>query len=272
MVTIKKTLVYSFFVNKEWADAVTNRIHFECLKSYSYIFDEVKITLLIDDVNDTNTIASVEKFFLDIFKQKEITFKVLENNIFREASVFYNEIASKIGKIDGLVFFAHNKGITNVTDGYEVDSIYRWITSMYFLSLGYGEEVVKKLTDERYIAYGSLPDFVNAEENSTPYLDMGKGNFMYTGTFFWLNAGTLNNYLSKSNTQIPQFTDRWYAENFLANTVPFKCCTAHEGRYVIDYIGGRKYIKYLIERAMSDTTKEEFSHFNDNILEKVGLR
>ena len=253
MVTIKKTLVYSFFVNKEWADAVTNRIHFECLKFYSYIFDEIKITLLIDDVNDVNTIASVEKLFLDIFKQKEITFKVLENNIFREASVFYNEIASKIGKIDGLVFFAHNKGITNVT-------------------LGYGEEVVKKLTDERYIAYGSLPDFVNAEENSTPYLDMGKGNFMYTGTFFWLNAGTLNNYLSKSNTQIPQFTDRWYAENFLANTVPFKCCTAHEGRYVIDYIGGRKYIKYLIERAMSDTTKEEFSHFNDNILEKVGLR
>ena len=94
MVTIKKTLVYSFFVNKEWADAVTNRIHFECLKFYSYIFDEIKITLLIDDVNDVNTIASVEKLFLDIFKQKEITFKVLENNIFREASVFYNEIAS----------------------------------------------------------------------------------------------------------------------------------------------------------------------------------
>lgn len=272
MTTIKKTLVYSFYVNNEWMDAVTNRIHFECLKAYSDIFDEVKITLLIDDVNDIDTITSVEKFFLDIFKQKEITFKVSENNIFREASVFYNEIATKIGKLNGLVFFAHNKGITNVTDGYELDSIYRWINSMYFLSLGYSEEAVKKLTDERYLAYGSLLDFVNAEENSTPYLDMGKGNFMYTGTFFWMNVGTLNDYLSKSKAQILQFTDRWYAENFLANTVPFKCCTAHEGKYVVDYVGGRKYIKYLIERALSDTTKEEFSRFNDSILEKVGLK
>ena len=143
---------------------------------------------------------------------------------------------------------------------------------MYFLSLQYEEEAVRKLTDERYFSYGSLLDYVNTDSNeSTPFLDMGKNNFMYTGTFFWINAGTLSDYMSKSGLTIPKLTDRWYAENFMANMVPFKCCTAHNGKYAVDYIGGRKFIKYLIERTLTDDFRNDFYNFNDYILKNANI-
>lgn len=273
MITIKKTLVYSFYISPDWEINDTNRIHFACLKSYGRIFDDVRITLLIDDTNDFATLSNVEKYFISILKPNTLSFKIAENNIFREASVFYTEIAKNVNSIEGMVFFAHNKGLTNISSGYNKETIFKWITAMYFLSLEYIDEAVKKLTDERYFAYGSLLDIVNAnDKEGTPFLDLGKGNFLYTGTFFWINAGTLSDYLSKAGIEVPKITDRWYAENFLANTVPFKCCTAHEGRYVVDYVGGREYIEFLIKRSLSEDTLAEFERFNDNILVDLGLK
>ena len=54
-----------------------------------------------------------------------------------------------------LVFFGHNKGITNIKK-YGKDNIMYWIAGMYFFSLNYMDEVVDKLIGRPSFSYGSM--------------------------------------------------------------------------------------------------------------------
>lgn len=275
----QKRMIYHFYVSNEWDTSITNKIHFACLKKYAHIFNEVIICLSIDNIEDKETIKNVELFFLDLGLSPNITFKIIENSYLRDAETFYNEIVLKLGDYDGLTFFAHNKGTTNLKT-MAIDEVSKWITSLYYFSLEYVDEMAYLLTDGREMSYGpllvavdynELPEIFDDGTSKYDFIDranvlLGKNKYFYMGTFFWLNTLTINDYIKKNNIEIPQLSDRWYAENFCANIYPLGFAFSHNGKYSVNYLNGGVDINTLINQIATESEKNAFEEFNKSII------
>lgn len=205
---MKKTLVYYNFVSK---NKNLSNFHYSLLREYAYIFDELKFCISIDDIDDKESILEIEKEILDIFgiNSIKITFYVIKNDkLFCEANFFYEEVAKKMNEYD-LVFYAHGKGMQT---GKDEESIKHWICSMYYYCLNFMEEVEQKLSyNTKYYSYGHfLFDQFNHYYNESYFKNV------YCGTFFWMNAKKIHNYMIDYRISIPKPTDRYFSENFLS--------------------------------------------------------
>lgn len=276
----EKRLIFYFYLSDNWLESITNRIHLNCLRYYSHIFDEVIFVISLDNTSNYELIRSFELTILELGFTPKISFKIVENTYLRETKCFYELIATKLDEYDGLTFFGHNKGSTNL-NSYELDAVAMWITALYFFSFDDMNEVVKTLTDGREMSYGPLLNVINGgeinvtEEGIVPrkkfieksMVFLGKEKYLYMGTFFWLNGRTIYEYIRKNDKTIPILSDRWYAENFCANLFPLEYAYSYRGRYSKNYLQEGSELDAMIFHC---TTEEEFNRyieFKNNIME-----
>lgn len=206
-----KKLIYSFFVSRNTFSLKINDIHFRCLHEFRESFDCVDVTFIIDEEDDIELAYTAELHFLNIFYGKNISFSIIQNNEFRESRVFYDKIATKLNENE-LVFFAHNKGVSNV-EKYDTRQIYSWVCGMYYYSLNFMEEVVTKLVEKKFFSFGSFLTKNHEPEKFNKY------GWYYIGTFFWINCVKLRNYMNIHGIQVPEMGDRFYDEEFLGNII-----------------------------------------------------
>lgn len=223
---MNKKLVFAFYLSKNYVSEIVN-IHFNCLRAFSHVFDEVEIVFILDREYDRNNLLDAEKRFVEIFCGKPITFKHVDNTQYREALVFQNEVVERLGEGE-LVFFAHNKGVTNV-EKYDKKQIYTWVMAMYFYSLNYMDEVNDALLNKKFMSYG--PFLTQNDEPEKPT----KHGWYYVGTFFWINSRKVQQYAVNNEITLPLMGDRFYAEEFLANIYPswpYVTAASHGYRYL----------------------------------------
>ncbi len=248
---MNRKLVFSFYVNENYNDEI-NTIHFRCIGHFKNCFDCADITFILEDKVTCMVYArQAEQRFLDIFIGKNIQFSFIDNNEFRESKVFYDKIATRL-KDEELVFFAHNKGISNVFK-HDRAQIYQWVTAMYYFSLNYPEEMQKRLVNEKYYCYGSFLTKNDEPERCNKY------GWYYIGTFFWINGKKLYQYMRNNEIDLPVMGDRFYDEEFLGNilqTWPLVMTASRRNKYLVNcgdfYNYATDYTKIAYEEDIED--------------------
>ncbi len=256
---MNRKLVYTFYISTNFDDEM-NSIHFRCLDYFKDAFDEADITFIVDEGYSRENLRIAEEKFVKIFLGKKVSFSFAENTPYRESLVFYSKVATKLSENE-LVFFAHNKGITNVLK-HDREQIYTWVIGMYFYSLNFMDEVQDQLFNKKYYCYGPYLTLRNEREHPN------KHGWYYIGTYFWVNCRKLHQYMVNENIALPEMGDRFYAEEFLGNIVPtwpLIFTGSHELRYITtdeDYYTG---VKRLTE-AIYDTEWDSFNVFYNEIV------
>lgn len=241
---MNKKLVFSFYLSRDTFDREINQLHFSCLSEYAHIFDEIIFVIIANDTEDTELIKKLQRKVIDLPYTGTITFKIVKNNDFRESYVFKTEVIDRLGE-DDLVFFAHNKGISNV-EWANKRQIYLWVVGMYYYSLNFMEEVDSKLVRGKYLSYGSfLTENKDIDNRGTKY------GWSYIGTFFWMNSKKVKDYIELNNVYTPQLSDRFFDEDFLGNIYPkdLKMAGSHNDIYIRNagdyYSFAENYIRTL---------------------------
>ena len=216
--SVKKKLVFHFYADIGWDENIANVCHFSCLEHFSNVFDEA-VVVVSDGGIGKDGLLKVKGKFTEIFNDIPLTLKTAPKTPYFEADTFYSEIVSKSGESGGIVFFAHNKGVSNVKDkNKSKTAILSWICGLYFYGLSHIEEVEYELSaNKRTIFYG--PYLMTADYISN------KNKLWYAGTFYWVNSGRL----ARTVESIPPISDREYAEwlpGEVGNTVFLK---SHSG-------------------------------------------
>ena len=202
---VKRTLVFHFFVPKEYKENVAIRMHLECLKRYSHVFDSAIFSICFED-NDMSRAEEVEKDLMDCGFIKDVRFVLVENSQLTESITLKTHIIDRLGDIDGLVFFGHTKGVTNVkTFSYDVESKLKWIYSLYFYNLEFVDEMEKNLL----YSYPYISTFFGALRTT---MDDGI-TFHYPGTFYWINPMNLYNDVKSGLVTIPKLANRAFSES-----------------------------------------------------------
>lgn len=283
MEKIRKRIVFHLYVKEGWNTLLSNQIHFLCLRHYGHLFDDAIFIISLDDVNNNELITEVQLKLLTLNLPLNIEFKITKNNHFREAETFKQEIVEKLGEYDGLTFFAHGKGMTNL-DICTKEQVILWVSALYFFSLEYIEEMEYILTEGRQFSYGPLlvsideqtlgeeyflPSFPREKFLERTKMTLGKYRYFYMGTFFWLNEKTIKEYIEKNNLKLPLFSDRWYAENFFSNIFPLSFALSHKGIYGVNYINGGSDIETLTQQIASEEEYVKLCEFNNFIKDSI---
>ena len=202
---IVKNLVFSFYTFKGFMENEAIRLHLKCLKRYSHIFNNALFVISIKDTSDIGTIKETEKAIIDC-GFRHIKFTVSQNDYYCEGKAFKEEIIDKIDSFEGLTFFGHTKGVTNVENPKMGKvSILKWIAGMYYLNLNFIDEVERMLIKEFTCAmYGAYKVIDKGIENAN--------NRWYAGTFYWINTNRLSNNMRQRGRKFPKLHDRGYAE------------------------------------------------------------
>ena len=247
---MNKKLIFSFYINENYEDEI-NKIHLRCLDYFKSCFDEVDVSFIVDEGYVLGYLLDAQEKFLRMFGGKNISFSIVPNNEYRESRVFYDKIATRL-KHEDLVFFGHNKGISNVLK-YDREQIYYWVTAMYYFSLFDVAEVENRLVNEKYYCYGSFLTKNEEPEKCNRY------GWYYIGTFFWLNCKKLWQYMVNNEIELPVLSDRFYSEEFLGNIIqtwPLVFTASAENRYLVKcgdfYKHTSEYIKILYIRSLED--------------------
>lgn len=255
-----KKLIYSFYVSEDTYSLKINEIHFRCLERYKDSFDCADITFIANNrVEDLPNICEAERRFLEIFKGKDISFSIIDNNEFRESRVFYDKIATKLYDNE-IVFFAHNKGVSNVGE-YDEKQIYTWVCGMYYYSLNFKEEVDEKLISKKFYSYGSF-----LTKNFEPE-KCNKYGWYYIGTFFWINCVKLRNYMRIHGIEMPEMGDRFYDEEFLGNIIeafPLMMAGCHNELYLENCYNYYEKVTEFIH-LIYDTRADGFDAFYEEM-------
>lgn len=225
---MNKKLVFAFYLSKNYSSEIVD-IHFRCLEWFKDSFDTVEIVFILDDNYNKENLLDAQRRFTQIFLGKPISFSMVPNTPYREALVFHDYVATKLSEYE-LVFFAHNKGTTNVGKC-PLEEIYTWVMAMYFYSLNYMGEVEDMLWNKKFMSYGPFLTQNTEPEKPTKY------DWYYVGTFFWINGKKIFQYMRNSNIPLPVMGDRFYAEEFLANIYPswpYVTAGSHGTRYLTE--------------------------------------
>ena len=215
LASIFKRMVYSFYCSKSEASFFYEELHFKILERYINIFDEVIFCIIIDDVNDIETIKRIEKKVISI-RNKDVIFKIYENTNYRETDVFFNEIFLKMSELNGITFYAHSKGRGVMNN---IEEVIGFITASYYFSL-------EDITDvDKYSFYGSFKMLNNSPiGNIYP-----KYQWFYVGTFFW---GDYQKIYNENKNKFPLYSSRWFNEMLPGNLYSHEECGSFNNEYI----------------------------------------
>lgn len=261
---MRKTLVYYFYCTRENVFNEINCIHFECLRRYNKIFNDIKFCISINDTNDKQLIKEVQSKILEIFDNnfEKISFIIYKNEPnLCECNFFYNEIISKLDEYD-LVFFGHNKGFLSASEKQKY-SLYHWSIGMYYYSLEFMDEVELYLGKQyNGLFYGS---FLREDENTETLY-----NKHYMGTYFWINCQQLKQNIGHLTYKSVKPYSRFYAENYPGNIIETNLYS-HLNRkiYHIDY-DIYSHFPQVIQELYPE--EKNFYYIYNNILNMVNTK
>lgn len=229
----KKRMVFAFYLNNKTFENKFNQLHFKLLKRYINIFDEVIFGIIVDKDIDVAVINRFQCLMLS-FYHKNISFHIYENTEYREALVFYNEIARKMDTLDDWTFYGHNKHTSNMNE----DELIEWICGLYYFNLEalckVDGEVTNNVTPINVtgICFYGNPLLIDSNFNIKAVKN--KYAYYYAGNFFWGKYQEVDRVLKNYNIPLPKLTNRYYTEMFpgeIMDTDGFSYSFC--GRYVI---------------------------------------
>ena len=255
----RRRIVFHFYVPQNWRDIRVIRLHLNCLAYYSFIFDEATFIISVDDESNEALIAEFEHEILNC-GFINVRFKVMNNYYsLYEATTLYNEILNKLNDLYGLTFFGHSKGIGNEIFGQaNFDQLFEWICGLYFLTLDEYNVAQGNLLGYRGISYGPYK-YLNEDVTNNKY------GWMYSGTFFWLNARKLDEYLKQKRIKIEPPFDRFFSEQLLGNIIPYEEDDVYakyaESRNGLSLKGRRDFYGHVTEYTPELLNIEEYKDF-----------
>lgn len=205
MEKIKHRLIFHFYLINNFEDNIINRLHFNCLAYYVECFDEAYFYIAVDEDICKETISLFETKIIN-YGFLNVKFKIVQNTYYREAQTFKDEIADKLQEpYQGLTFFGHNKGITNIPI-YGEEYVKKWVVGLYYLSLN----DLKHVDDSFFNwVYDYAPVFYGSFLSHSDTI-----GDIYSGTFFWLNTNKLDHEIKQGIVKTPLLFDRTFAEIF----------------------------------------------------------
>lgn len=203
---MKKTLIYHLYVGDDIETNVVYNIHKECLKRFKHIFSNVRVTISLDDLSNTELKNRGCQWVNDIFTEQEIEITYTKNTLYREALTFYNKVLNNF--VDDKVFFIHSKGTTNFKNpNIKNGSVFYWICAMYFFNLSNHCNTIELLDNGTFTFSGALL--------MKPYEDsLNKYSPIYAGCSYWINLNVLHNCEKTNLIPICKCSDRYFAERF----------------------------------------------------------
>lgn len=207
------------------------RLHFECLKYYSKIFTNVVFVLSVDENTPQDAIQKIEREIFNMGFTGDISIKIKPNTAYREGYTFKTEIIDKLQELEGITYFIHGKGITNIgRKRVNKESVLDWIASSYFQLFDDFTHVVDFLICRNTgLAYGA---FLYKNQDC-----LDKNGWYYSGSFQCLNTKKLYNWFKSRNLHIPDLCDRAYAETFLGDSFEYDALYtgSYESRIALSY-------------------------------------
>lgn len=278
----RKRLIFYLYITEDFFERKTNLITLECLRRYSYIFDQADFFLSIDDVDNYTLINKVENEILGLGFKKNLSFTIHQNDSYRESAVIKEEIADKLEDLEDLIFFGHGKGFTNL-ENYDEDSMVHWLLGCYYMSLEFVDEGIKLITGmNTFSTFGSFPLVLEKRSSEDDYLAQNelylgriKYGWCYSGTFFWINPPKLYDHMQIFKQKPPKIFDRYYSEKFLGNVMSYASnATGYHLRYL--YSGNNMYNDGVAEECIKFILNEDeipaYYKFREEILNAVKER
>lgn len=210
---MNKTLVFHFYTFDGFLKNRAINIHLKCLKQYHNVFNRALFVISTDDLSNHELIHETEEEILNCGFEN-IQFIVKQNNEFREAQTFYDEVILNLDIFDGIVFFAHTKGISNYAQfPNNAEDLDAWIYGLYYLNLNFIDEtenffngIIPKMF------YGA---FLHVDINE---VNWKKVPGYYQGAIYWLMPSTILEELKRGRLPMekvyPKLENRIGAENY----------------------------------------------------------
>jgi len=185
-------------------------MHLWYLNKYSHIFDKAIFVISLKE-NDEELIIDTKINILKNLHVNDVEFKVIKDNDLHESGAFKTEVIDKLDSIDGLVFCAHTKGISNFGK-YNEESIKLWISSLWYYNLEHVYDVVNELVyHERKALYGAYL----LDDRIDKIVKFNKNNCWYAGNFYWINAGKLKYDIDNiNNSMLTRCYSKYFFEKF----------------------------------------------------------
>lgn len=205
---MEKTLVYHLYVKDDFEENIAYKIHQYCLCKYIHIFDKVKFTVSLDDLTRYDLIGFAYNWINSIGITCETQINVVKNNEMGETDTFEREILNLNN--DGMVFFAHSKGVSRLIDGQINSSVLYWILTLYYENLEFVDDIEKCFLDmplKTSIFYGTL--LFGSEIHEPLKLAFGKH---FSGNFYWINMPKYKNWREIGRIPDLRPDGRWFVE------------------------------------------------------------
>lgn len=227
----KKRMVFAFYLNESSLENPINKIHFSFLEKYINKFDEVIFGIIIDEGLNSYYIEEFEKKILS-FYHKNITFHLYENSQYREAIVFYNEVATKLELLDGITFYAHNKHTSDMP----IEELVMWVCGLYHFNL----ELPLDYNFTGICFFGS-PLLTDVDFNIAAVRN--KYRWYFAGNFYWIKCQEVYRFMVNHNLKLPPLTNRYYSEMFPGELCEYKgFASTPLGTYICGNGGDISYI------------------------------
>ena len=206
---IGKTLVFHIYVydDKDYLNNIAYKLHLECLKRYSDIFNKACFNISCDNMDNKYLINQIKHDLIECgFDNLEII--VTKNDYFCEANTFKYFILDRLNDLNSLIFFGHTKGIINVEDGINFpENILHWVYTMYFFNLE--EEYIINMEN---MVIRSSGGYQNTFYGTLKQTYENDGCSFYPGTFYWLNPMKLYEDNRQGKVIIPKIYNRNFCE------------------------------------------------------------
>lgn len=204
---MEKTLVYHLYIMDNCRENFIYDIHRFCLGRYIDRFDKIKIVICVDDLKRQDLISFGYEWILSLNISCPLQINVLQNDELGESRTFLREIVNEGS--DGMVYFAHSKGVTRIIDGQISESVLLWLLCLYFYSFEYMDAVEESFIGmplRQSVFYGPLllipREFVDIEAFG-PH---------FAGVFYWVNMPKYKNLKREKRIIEVEPIGRWFAE------------------------------------------------------------
>lgn len=271
---MKKTLIYHLYACEDISSNVANRLHHNCLEKYCDVFDDARFTIAVDDLTDYEVISSAIRWCSSIGFKGDLRYTVVKNTDLREVPTFDREILKNSDNLDGMVFFAHNKGSTNMVskDGVGDMNIVKWVCSLYFYNLQFVDEVEGYFTGKLRapeVFYGTmLMYFTKDRTNWVHAMPNNLSGLEYAGTFYWINMPKYRNCKKMGIIKDVEPDSRFFAEEYpgmFFERYAYGCGMTSHNDAILDAIQHNPYNCNWDEIQDILGEKEEFNKFLEEV-------
>lgn len=233
---MEKTLVYHLYVKEDILENVMYKVHLYCLQKYIQVFDKVKFTISLDDLSRKDLIGYALEWVNNIGFNGETCINIIKNGELGETETFKREILDMNN--DGMVFFAHSKGVGRLINNQVNSSVLTWVLLLYYENFANVADIEHCFLDmplHTSVFYGTL--LMGSIRNEPLTNAFGRH---YSGNFFWVNMPKYKNWRKIGRIPDLEPDGRWFTEIY-----PNMVCKA-------EHMGGGLYTRDNLWFEMED--------------------